>query len=1165
MAFEPTKMQEKAIYTKGNVLVSAAAGSGKTAVLTERVVSMLKDPEKPISADRLLIVTFTNAAAAEMRTRIEKKLIEEMQKQPDNTALIKQKYLLSSADISTIDSFCIRMLRENFEKCDIEPDFKIIEKTDENLITKNILNELIVEALQNKPNELKVLLELTGCENNEENLCDTVKEIQLYMNQLPFPKDYIAEFLVPYETEFDEGNVWYDYAFQKGFEIIDKIKEILPDFEHAASMTQSKDSKYTDYSEKFVSQLTPIFDCSGQKNWDNMHIAVQNFIPPDASKHRISAKDASGQQFKRLKFELLAKVSKLQELFYARQADIKLNMQKVRPAIKLLVDMIISLDERLFASLKEKNAYTFYNIEQMAFDLLCKKQGDEIAFTDYAVELAGRYDEVLVDEFQDVNDLQDRLFWALSNREEKLFVVGDVKQSIYGFRGSNPDNFLNKRNSYIDIEKASDTDSKKIILADNFRSRKGVCDAVNYFFSIFLAGQSGGLVYDESEYLNAGGTFPESDAGCCELLVVDKSNQTNQESVTETEAKKIAEYILSVMNEGEVITDGNIKRRARFDDFAILLDKASSTAPTIAQILSEYDIPVSFSGGSFLEAYEVSTVLSLLQVIDNPKNDVELLQVMMSPLFAFTADEMALIRSNNNKCTLYSSLVDFAASGNQKAADCLKKLSEFRQSAAVLSVDRLISSILYSTDIFNQMSALSGGQMRRTNLQALIGYAKSYYDSFGGGVYGFIKYIKALNDKDLKVSSAGQGVKLMTMHGSKGLQFPVCIIASMTSRMNKSETTSSIIYKGNYGIAFKYYDEDQSTQIEMVGHSAMKEEANTKLTGEKLRLLYVAMTRAIDRLCLVCTLENYDKHITELAKQVSDTPDYLSREFLESKSNMGDWILGAMLLHPNGEGLRTAAGSRLSVIESDSQIDVDIIDIDNTLNIDTAEERIPQVDVDLVQKIKDNIGYSYPYEALKNVQAKASVSSLVHGADNDRFAFSERPAFMTNDRLSGAERGTAIHHIMQFIEFSERVDVGAELERLVEWKFITEQEAASADISAIEKFFASDIYARIMRSGDVHREMRFLTEIPAGRFNPDMQGVEGADIIVQGAVDLCFVEDDGIVVLDFKTDREDDPQSLKDYYAEQLNIYSTAVEKIFKKPVKERIIYSLYLGKTISF
>lgn len=1164
MGFNPTDMQKKAINAKGNVLVSAAAGSGKTAVLTERVVSMLKDKQNPISADRLLIVTFTNAAAAEMRARIEKKLYEEIQKDPDDAALVKQKYLLASADISTIDSFCIRMLRENFEKCDIEPDFKIIEGTKETLFTNNILREIVDESLKNEPDVLKILLEITGCEANDENLCATVRDIQLYINQLPFPMDYINGFLLPYETEFKRGNIWFDAAFEIFHDKVKKIKNLVSELEQAAQLVVATDDRFIDGADKVRQCLQPLNDCFDCYDWDRVYLVVNNFKLE--SKPRVTGNDPNGLNFKKLKNQISSEVKNLADLFCQSMDSVQKSIKKSTPAVKLLVKMISELDRRLFEKHREENAYTFYNVEQMAFNLLCKKQGDEIVFTEYADILSNRYDEVLVDEFQDVNDLQDMLFYALSNREEKLFVVGDVKQSIYGFRGSNPENFIKKRKRYTDVDIAGENDSKKIILSDNFRSRKGVCEAVNYFFKLFLAGQSGGLVYDKSEYLNASGKFPESMASCCELLLVDKSNQVNAESLIETESKKIAEYILSVMDEGEVITDGDTMRCARFDDFAILLDKASSVAPVMTQVLNDYGIPVSYVGGNFLETYEVSTVMSLLQVIDNPKNDVELLATLMSPLFGFTADDMAVMRSKNKNCSLYSSLISYAESGDEKSQSCLKKLAELRQTAAVLPIDRLVSNILHSTDIFNQMSALPDGKNRRANLQALIGYAKGYYDAFGGGIYGFIKYMKSLNEKDFKVPAVSQGVKIMTMHGSKGLQFPVCIIAALSSKINKKETNSSIIHQKDFGIGFKYYDEDLDDIVEMIGHRIMKTQANSKLVQEKLRLLYVAMTRAIDRLCLVYSSDNPAKQLAEISEQVSDIPPYLSREFLEAKSNMGAWILAGMLLHPCGQKLVNIAGGKITPIEDTTAIDVNIIRTDSTLIPEVAQNSEGVANEDFAAQIKRNIDYVYPYERLRFLQAKSSVSAIVHGAENDDFAFTEKPDFMLKDSLSAAGRGTAMHNFMQFVNFGKTVDVDAETERLVEWKFITETQSKSLDKSALKKFFESDIYRRIMSADSLNREMRFLTELPASTIDSTIPSDDPeAKIIVQGAIDLCFVENDGVVVLDFKTDRVDTLDALVKCYGEQLEIYATAAQKIFSKPVKEKIIYSFRLGEWISF
>lgn len=1165
MAFKPTVMQQKAIETKGNVLVSAAAGSGKTAVLVERVINMLTDKTSPVSADRLLIVTFTNAAAAEMRSRIEKRLFEEIQKNPNDVNLIQQKYLLQSADICTIDSFCIKLVRENFEKCGVEPDFKISDGSGQGALCSAVMSKLIGEQLESPTKDFERLLELTNCEYDEKNLSELISRVYLYSQQLPFPKNFINGLLLPYKIPFAKGNAWYDMAFDIGAKRIATLTACTQKMADVAPYINKNTDKHIAYAEtvaKLTDETISVFEL---KNWDKF---VNHLSGLSLDRLPSSEKDdPNGIVFKDNQKQIKEIIAELRELFYAPCDEIQNSIEQNRDAVELLCRLITQYGDRLFTAFSEENEYTFYNMEQMALELLCEYKDGEIVIRDEAKTLCERYDEVLVDEFQDVNDLQNTLFYVLSNREKKLFVVGDVKQSIYGFRGSNPDNFLNKKNTYTPIENAADGEAKKIVLSDNFRSRRGVCDAVNFFFALLMGGQCGSILYNEEERLNAGGTFVSSNAPTAEILAVDKYDENTDESLLEFEARSIAEYIISVMNEGAVISDGGGMRQARFSDFTILLDKMKDKSSILAQVLSDCGIPVSLGGDSFLESLEISTVMSLLQVIDNPKCDVELLSVMMSPIFNFTAEDMAYIRASKKRGPLYSAVVAYSKTGDKKVLSFIEKLADFRRDAAVLSVDQLISKLLYSTDILNYMSSLSGGKLRRANLFTLIKYANGYVSHSEGGIYGFIRYMKSLPENSFKSASMGgeNSVKIMSMHNSKGLQFPVCIIANLSSQINNADSISRVLFSEKGGIAFKYYDESIGYDVEMLGHTVLSDCAQVKTVEEKLRLLYVAMTRAIDRLCIVCSAKNLDDKLKKLSANLLEKPPYISREFLEKGRNMGDWILSCALLHPQGEILRRYADVKATTSCSNADLKITVIngDCSQMPIFEEADDNQKDANADFVQKIKENAEFVYPYEKLRYLQAKASVSRLVHGAENDRFAFSSKPAFMMGDKLAGAARGSAMHHIMQFIKFEAEVDVAAEIERLVEWKFITESEANSADIKAISAFFNSDIYKRIMMSADVRREMRFLTEIPASKI--DNTTDVDANIIVQGAVDLCFVEEDGIVVLDFKTDRVDNMNDLVKCYGEQLEIYSVAAAKIFEKPIKERIIYSFHLGESISF
>lgn len=1164
MTFKPTEMQEKAIKTRGNILVSAAAGSGKTAVLVERVINMLTDKDSPISADRLLIVTFTNAAAAEMRSRIEARIYEEIQKKPDDVMLQRQKYLLQNAEICTIDSFCIKLVRENFEKCGIEPDFKISDGTQQMASCNRIMSELIAQQLENPNDDFYRLLELTCCEYDEKNLTELINRVYLYSQQLPFPNNFINGLSLPYETDFISGNVWYDMAFDVAKKRVDTARKCAMRMADVAPYTNKNSEKHIAYVENITAMLENLDAVTHLNDWDRLNEVLGKITfdrVPSSDKE-----DECANVFKDKQKQIKALIGELCELFVFPREETQKAIKENLGAIKLLQKLIIEYGNRLFDCFRKENSFTFYNMEQMALDLLCEYKDGHIVMRDEARELCSKYDEVLVDEFQDVNDLQDTLFNILSNNEERLFVVGDVKQSIYGFRGSNPENFLGKKDRYIPIENACEKEAKKIFLSDNFRSRKGVCDAVNFFFSYLLAGQCGSIVYSEEEKLNAGGKFPKSDAPTTELLVVDKYGDDDG-SLLETEAQRIAEYIISVMREGSVISHGDTLRLAQYSDFAILLDKVKDKAAVIAEVLSSYGIPVSLGGDSFMESTEIATVMSLLQVIDNPKCDVELLATMMSPVFAFSAEEMAKIRINQKYGPLYSAVVAYSELGDSKTTAFLHRLTELRREAAVLSVDRLISKLIHSTDILNMMSALPGGRVRRANLFALINYAKSFAARSDSGVYGFIRYMKSLPENSFKGVNVGgeNSVKIMSMHNSKGLQFPVCIVANLSSQINNADSISRVLFSEKLGIAFKYYDERTGFDTEILGHALMADAAQIKTVEEKLRLLYVAMTRAIDRLCLVYSTKNLDKKIQKLSSTLLDDAPYISREFLEKGRNMGDWILSCALVHPSGETLCKYADISVPKIQNEADIKITILNSEAaSIEItDKADGKEGTCNTEFADKIKSNADYVYKYENLRFLQSKASVSRLVHSAEDDRFAFVERPAFMTGNKLSGAQRGTAMHHIMQFINFEKTVDVKAEIERLIEWKFITEQEAASVDVAAIEQFFKGKLYSRIISANEVKREMRFITEIAASRLDPTVNSDAG--IIVQGAVDLCFVEDDGVVVLDFKTDRVAELGKLVDCYGEQLEIYSTAAQKIFGFPVKEKIIYSFHLGDSISF
>ena len=1167
MAFKPTPMQQKAIDTDGNVLVSAAAGSGKTAVLVERVIRKLTAGENPISADRLLIVTFTNAAAAEMRSRIEKRLHEEILKNPDDIALLRQKHILPSADICTIDSFCIKLIRENFEVCGVEPDFTVSDGSTLVPICKATMSSVLEPELQNQSPAFLKLLELCDCEYDEQNLSSVIERIYLYSRQLPFPEHFLYNLARPYNMPFDKNHPWYISAFKTAEEALANMRRYVEKMAEAALYINKNGDKCNEYAKNTALLIDELYTVMQKKDWDKFSAAICESSLKNVPS--TESDDVNAAIFKDNKKKIVEALKGVAELFVLDTKQTQDFISEHTDAVNLLVKLINDYAEQLFDAFKKENSFTFYNTEQMALNLLCEYKDGKALIRDNAKKLSERYDEVLVDEFQDVNDLQDMLFRVLSNNEEHLFVVGDVKQSIYGFRGSNPQNFLNKKQRYIAVEEAQENAAKKIILSNNFRSRGGVCDTVNYFFSLLMAGQSGSLVYNDEEKLVPAAEFPESNAPTAELLLVDKCGNQDDDSLLQSEARAIAKYIKGVLGEGDVIKDKSGKlRAAQYGDFVILLDAVHNKAPVISEMLLNYGIPVSFSAQDFLETVEISTVLSLLRVIDNPKWDVELLTAMMSPIFGFTAEDMANMRAMCKRGCLYSAVTFAAQNGNRKAENFISRIAEMRRSAAILPLDRFVSKLLYTTDWQNLVSAMSGGSVRRANLNTLIKLVKQYSQGRIGSIYGFINYLKETNESSFR-SSVGGGencVRIMSMHQSKGLQFPVCIISNLASRINNADSISRVLYSDDLGIAFKYYNEQSMSDKRLLGHRLISDAAAAKTIEERMRLLYVAMTRAEDRLCLVSACKNAEERLPKIAAMLSAKTPYIGADYIKSSNTMGDWILAGALLHPDAQKLRDIADIKLKTVETNSTLKVSVINEFLCENSDIKEKDSKaeiQPDLELADKINRNTEYLYPYENLRGIQAKASVSALANAAESEHFAFTARPDFMEKGGLSAAQRGTAMHHIMQFISMDGIPDISAELDRLCEWQFITETEAEAADKNALENFFNSGLYKRIISADELHREMRFLTEIPASRFNDEL-GDTDANIIVQGAVDLCFIENDGIVVLDFKTDRVKDIKALATTYGEQLDIYSKACEKIFKKPVKEKIIYSFHLSDYIS-
>lgn len=1161
MAFNPTPEQQAAIDTKGNVLVSAAAGSGKTAVLVERVVKLLSDRENPVSADRLLIVTFTNAAAAEMRTRIEKRLDAECRLNPSDIGLLKQRKLLSSAKICTIDSFCIDLVRENFERAGVSPDFKISEQNSLKAINESVLSGLLNEYYEKGGEDFYSLLDLVGAEYDDGNFSDYILKMYDYSRQLAFPTEWFDSLSSAYNPEsFNSENKWYKYSVNKALKLAKEMQRANAAILDALFENQKAYDAYAFCFTAAAEEETKLYEAAKSGDWDSIFDTLKSLdIPPIPR-----ASGELGRAAKAARDHILKQAENLKKLFFDNTEVIKKQLSDIYGKVILLSEILKELENRLFKEYLDRNTFTFHNIEHLALRLLCQKTPEGILPGEGAEELLSRYDEVMVDEYQDTNDLQDMLFYILSNRGKRLFAVGDVKQSIYGFRGAKPTNFLNKIKNAVPAKEAAENDPKKIILGCNFRSRKEICEYINYFFRGLMTENAGDIIYNEDEKLIPAACYPDPPQIPVSLEIV--TNAGNAEESLRTEAVHIADYIRRVMQSEECIRqDENTLRRAKFSDFAILLRSTKAKAAVVAEELRKNGIPVNYTLEGYAETSEVATFLSLLKIIDNPDSDVELLSVLMSPIFGFTSEDAANIRIKRREGSLYSAIIFSAENGDSRCINVLKSLEKYRILAATLTLPKLITRLLEDTDYLNTVWAREDGERRHGNLLMLISLAEQYSADSAAGIGGFVNFVLRQSENGMRSAAAfsgGDTVKIMSIHASKGLQFPVCIIAGTANSFNDNESRDSAIYSADYGIGFRYFDEAKQVKRTTVAREVILDSGRKNSREEELRLLYVAMTRAQDKLHFTAAVGNLENKLKNCFSQLvlaENRPDAI----FDGMSSYFDWLIMTSLVHPDGRELR-AEGVNIIPEITESRINISISEAGKQDKIADIYTEQKEPDTELAKKIMENINYTYPYEKLFEIEAKCSVSALANKAESDKYTFSARPSFMSEGGITAAERGTATHKIIEFIDFDKTDDIESEINRLYEWQYISEREAKAVNRKKLREFFDSPLFARIKSSPLVKREMRFLTEMPASKADPSLKGdLVDEKIIVQGAVDLCFEEGGEIVVVDFKTDRTDNPDNLVLAYGEQLSIYSAACEKIFAKRVKQKIIYSFALSSEI--
>ncbi len=1161
VAVKFTEDQKNAIYAKGTVLVSAAAGSGKTAVLTERVVNMIADEKNKIGADRLLIVTFTNASALEMRVRISRRLNELCEESPKNAYLLKQKLLLKNAKICTIDAFCIDLVRTYFAVLGINPDFSVADSAQTEAIKETALNSVLQSRFIEKSSAFNALCLLFGVDKSEKSLMETVYMIHDYCMCMKQPDKWLESAASGYSCKTIEDCVFVpivlDYIRENLASCKDSIEVLLREI--AGSDIESA---YFDGLNFGREEIISLINATDSFDWDSLYLRLSEFKIPVKT-----VKKTNDPSFKEtVKGErdaIIKRVTSLSKRMTGTKDEVVKSLGKAAPIVYELISIVKDYKNKYFELLLKRNLLTFSHIEQLALKLLCEEKNGELVPTKLSKEICKNFDEVLVDEYQDNNNLQDALFLALSDGGKHLFMVGDVKQSIYGFRNASPDNFIKYKEDFAQFDGVNSP--SKVILKQNFRSRKGICEFVNALCNTVMNKQTCGMDYTDEDKLDAKAEYADSEQNdVCFMINEASKSSLKREQI---DAEQIAEKIKNLLNQPPFLRGVNGLRKAEYKDFAILLRSPSSRACYYVDALKKRGIPVAYNTDEFFESQEVLTAVSMLRVIDNPTREIPLLSVLMSVMFGFTADDLAELRIKYGHKNLYSVVCAAAANGDERCSYFVNLLSKLRTKAITMPVGRLLNEIYNLTLLPEAMSVKPECKQSRVNLLRLVAIANKLDGTENNGIIGFLAEFDRMNKVK---SSSGQAVgsdinavKIMSFHGSKGLQYPICFIADCGGLFNKTDVTRQIILNDKYGIGLKFIDDDD-VKAPSLAREALSVLQQKKLISEEIRLLYVALTRAEEKLYISITLPDVAKKIVSssfglgfLALQSGKA----SSTSVISANGYYEWLFMTALLQSSGDVISDFANLSPLGYGGDSKFDClfsKTIDIENSQHqsndVIVEKKLIDEKEISLlVDEISERFNYKYSHSNLSDIPSKMAVTSLVHG-DNNAFSFTARPRFMSKAGLTPAERGTAAHKFMQYASFDNaEEDIESEVNRLYEWEYLSLEEVEALEQDKLKKFFNSKVYERIKNAEQVKREYKFMVDYPYLEHST----------IVQGIADCLIFEPDGVVILDFKTDRVDNLATLCEMYAPQLSVYKYAIEKITGKKVKECILYSLFLSKEV--
>lgn len=1179
MGIELTSAQRTAVYDRGgSLLVSAAAGSGKTKVLVERLFAYMTD--EGCHVDDFLIITYTKAAASELRGKIAAELSRRVADCPGEEHLRRQLFRVYQADIKTVDAFCASLLRENthlipsVKEHSLTPDFRVLDEQEAAVLKRRVLERTLEDFYADMDEQSEQLAETLGAGRDDRALEELVLELHRKIQSHPYPMAWLEEARQDWENVPDDPSATACAQVVMA-DTVRKAEFWAQQLTKTAQSLTGDDTLYHAYADRLLETAAQLrqYGSAAAEGWDAMARVSPTFRRMGTVREDSEQKARVQTVIKQCK----AALKKLTAVFETPAAALAEDLRGMAPAMLALIRLTTDFSARYQAEKVRRNAMDFSDQEHYAISILVDEAGRP---TELARQIAGRYREIMVDEYQDSNAVQDCIFNAISRHGENLFTVGDVKQSIYRFRLADPTIFLEKYLRYRDAAEAAEGEPRRVLLSRNFRSRPAVLDAANFVFRSIMSREMGEMDYGREEQLYFGAEYyvPRTDCDAEFHLVSVQDTEEERFDRTEMEARFTARRIRRLLDEGYRVQDGDgTLRPCRPEDIVILMRSPRTRLKAFTAALNRENIPCSSAENEdFFATVEIAVMVSFLQIIDNPRQDVPLISVLRSPLFGFTPDRLAAVRALRQEGDYYDALC-LDESADSRAF--LAMLEELRQCAADESADRMLWHIYDRCHALSVFGAMPGGEERRTNLIALYDYARQTVQGGRRSLFDFITHLRTLLENEdapmLSTRRTGGGVQIMSIHKSKGLEFPIVILCDLHKNFNREDMKRPVLIHPKLGLGTECVDRDRRIRYDTLRKTAVGMQLDRESKAEEMRILYVGMTRAKEKLIMVDCMKRARQHIRDL---LSVTAYPVPPEAVNGAGAMGDWILLPLLCTAEAAPIcRWAEMFPEEMTLSDGGWSVHLWE---NPTFRTEEDAVPDGAVlPPEEPVFDPapLEQVYPHIAAATIPGKITATQL-KGRELDeevaegahmpaRSVTFEKPRFLQESTgLSAAEKGTAVHLAMQYIDFATPPHpeaVRQAVKALCQRRLLTPEQAQAVDERRMAEFLASPLCRRIRQAERVWREYRFNLLLPASLYAP---AAEGEEMMLQGVADCAFDTPEGLVIVDFKTDRirpgqEPERASL---YRPQLQAYAEALSRVLERPVAEKILYFFHTNSLVN-